>query len=287
MKNRPLDPQKTFNNNQKLLRGGVGGAVFTKSAPPARRRQRIYKTGDLARRLPDGNIEFLGRLDYQVKIRGFRVELEEIETRILEQPGIEEAVVLDKSNENGEKYLCAYIVTGDNKRVTKETTAELRKNLTRTLPHYMIPSHIAEVDRIPLTPAGKIDRRQLSRFEGSRLETRSAYVPPGTGMEKTIARVWKEVLEVDKLGINDNFFELGGNSLDIVKVSNRLETEMKRRFPVVKMFKYPTIRSLAGYFSHGETAEISQEKVEKMTKKFNRGKDRLRERARRKKRSKT
>jgi acyl-coenzyme A synthetase/AMP-(fatty) acid ligase/acyl carrier protein len=264
-------------NNQKLLRGVQGGGFLEKS-PPGRRRQKLYRTGDLACWLPDGNIEFLGRMDHQVKIRGFRVEPGEIEYYLLSHAGIKEAVVLEKEKkrENDENYLCAYIVPKD----AHVDLTGLRNHLAKLLPHYMVPGHFVTMEHMPVTPGGKVDRQTLLNYKDTRAQPGNAYEAPATYMEKLIAAAWKEVLQLKEVSIHDHFFDLGGNSFDIIKINSQLAAELKRDFPVVKMFKYPTIGSLADYLQHGEPAEIPEEKKITMSKKIDKGKERLKQRAR-------
>jgi amino acid adenylation domain-containing protein len=234
--------------NQKFLPGGPGGAVFSKSAPPGRRRQKIYKTGDLVRWLVDGTIEFLGRIDFQVKIRGFRIELGEIENQLLKHQQIKDVIVIDKTKKSGEKYLCAYFVGEKELEVSP-----LRHSLTRELPDYMVPTHFIQVKEMPLTPNGKIDRERLP---SPGLTAGTGYVAPKSDDEKIIARVWKEVLELDRVGADDNFFELGGNSLNFIKINTRLKEVFERDIPVVYMFKYPTVRSFAHYLQQEDYNRI-------------------------------
>jgi amino acid adenylation domain-containing protein len=243
-----------------------------------------YHTGDLARWLPDGNIEFLGRIDTQVKIRGFRIELGEIENRLLTHPGVAEAVVVAKRIGRGgsEAYLCAYIVPG-HQGGQQPDPALLKEFLSGTLPDYMVPSHIVALEQMPLTSSGKVDRKKLSNLKDSRPSTRTAYVAPGSHMETLIADTWKEVLGLEEVGIHDNFFDLGGNSFDIINVNTRLQEALGREFPVVKMFKYPTVGTLAHYLTRGESGEFSREKEEQIVKKMDKGKNRLKERTRRRK----
>jgi iturin family lipopeptide synthetase A len=212
----------------------------------------IYRTGDLARWLPEGEIEFLGRVDHQVKIRGFRVELEEIEEQLLNHRDIKEAVVVTKVNRNNDKYLAAYIVpmnTGKEKDLDIES---LTRYLAQLLPHYMIPSHFIPLDKIPLTPNGKIQRSALPEPGESRLKTGMTYVEPATEEEKIIADIWKVVLGLETIGVNDNFFNLGGNSLDVVRVNQRLQEAFSRNIPVVEQFRYLTVAALTRYLVREE-----------------------------------
>jgi acyl carrier protein len=209
-----------------------------------------YKTGDLARRLPDGNIQFLGRMDQQIKIRGFRIELGEIEERLLKHNDIKEAVVIDRLDNTGEKYLCAYIVPRG------PGPLELRQYLLMTLPEYMVPAFFVQVERIPLTPNGKVDKKALPE-PGARPE--SEYVAPATDKEREIAEIWRQVLGLEKVGINDNFFEAGGNSLKIIKLSAELKNRLGIEIPTAKMFQYPTVASQARYI--GRVNEKEKEAV--------------------------
>jgi acyl carrier protein len=202
----------------------------------------IYRTGDLVRWLPDGNIEFLGRLDHQVKIRGYRVELGEIENFLRNHHDVKDAVVTGKEK-NGTQSLYAYIVPRE-----KLNVLELRKYLSRQLPGYMIPSHFMQIEKIPLTANGKMDRKALDLY-GTRLETGTTYQEPRNAIEKKIADTWIEVLKTDKVGIHDNYFELGGTSFDIIRINRKLKDRFQIDIPVVVMFRYTTIHSLAGYLN--------------------------------------
>ncbi len=201
----------------------------------------IYRTGDLARWLPDGNIEFIGRIDAQVKIRGFRIEPGEIEIRLSQHENIKEAVVIDRTDSSGEKYLCAYVVY---RKPNDVKPTELKSYLSQTLPEYMIPAHFVEIEKIPLNPNGKVDRNLLPE-PGAR--PRSEYVAPGTDKEREIAEIWKQVLGLEKVGIYDNFFDTGGNSLKIIKLTIELKKHLGIELPTAKMFQYTTIAAQARY----------------------------------------
>ncbi|HEY0544285.1 MAG TPA: amino acid adenylation domain-containing protein [Pyrinomonadaceae bacterium] len=207
---------------------------------------RIYDTGDRARFMPDGNIEFLGRLDQQVKLRGFRIELGEIETVLARHERVREAAVEVKTDAAGERRLVGYFVS----RVeTPATTTELRAYLGEKLPEYMIPSAFVLLDRLPLTPNGKLDRKALPSPDMTRPSLAASYLAPTSELERRIAQVWQEALHLDKVGVRDNFFELGGHSLLLAQVHGRLVEMLKRELPIVALFKYPTIVSLAGHLS--------------------------------------
>ncbi|MBQ0984632.1 amino acid adenylation domain-containing protein [Streptomyces sp. F63] len=183
---------------------------------------RLYKSGDLARRRPDGSLDFLGRADDQVKIRGYRIELGEIETTLTTHPGLRDAVVIAREDTPGDKRLVAYLVpTGD----TTPDTAELREFLGHTLPDYMVPAAYVTLDAIPLTANGKLDKRALPA-PGQDAFARSAYIAPRTPAEERIAAVWRDVLGVDAVGVHDSFFDLGGDSIKAVALVGALREEL-------------------------------------------------------------
>ncbi|NIM13046.1 MAG: amino acid adenylation domain-containing protein, partial [Candidatus Aminicenantes bacterium] len=216
--------------------------------------KKIYKTGDLARWLADGsgNIEFLGRIDQQVKIRGHRVELGEIESGLMALSGIKEAVVTVRSGEEGETYLCAYVVP---KKDSDVNVSLLRQELSSRLPGYMIPSYFVEIEQIPLTSSNKVNRRALPEPETSRPQLESAFLESATGMEKLIAETWQDALKLDKIGVNDNFFDLGGNSISLVKVIVKLRRILNIKIPTVMMLRYPTVHLLAQHIMEEEHLE--------------------------------
>jgi amino acid adenylation domain-containing protein len=217
--------------------------------------QKVYHTGDLARWLPDGIIEFLGRIDQQVKIRGFRVEVEEIEKQLLRHSLVKEAVVIHRENKDspGEKYLCAY-VTFEKESGQK---LELRNYLSLHLPEYMIPAYFVQLDKIPLTPNGKVNRKILPEPQAVK---DSRYIAPVSKREKIIAAVWKEVLKRDEVGIDDNFFASGGNSLDIIQLSSRLNQVLEKEIDVITLFEYTTIRSFSDYLRRKEGGSAEENK---------------------------
>ncbi|MCP4156634.1 MAG: amino acid adenylation domain-containing protein, partial [bacterium] len=229
---------------------------------------RLYKTGDLCRWQPDGNIEFMGRIDHQVKIRGFRIELGEIENRLQTHEKVKETVVVAREDTGGDKYICAYIVekkeaveepNNEQDRENRETgetgtemetgvdTAELRQYLLQELPEYMVPSYIVPIEALPLNPGGKVDRKALPepRAAGKRNE----YIAPRDRMEEKLAELWAGVLTVEKerISITDNFFESGGHSLKATVLISRLHKEMKVKVSLQEFFKRPVIKELAQY----------------------------------------
>jgi amino acid adenylation domain-containing protein len=244
--------------------------------------ERLYKTGDLARYLPDGTIEFLDRLDHQVKVRGFRIELGEIEMVLTQHRAVREAVVLAREDVPGEKRLVAYVVPNQGQ---EPTTKELRDFLRQKLPHYMIPSAFMMLEILPLLPNGKVDRRALPAPEGIRPDSRMDYEEPQTEMERTIASVWRKVLDIDEIGLNDKFFDLGGHSLLMLKAHTELDQIITDKdLTIVNMFEHPTVKSLAQYLSQtqGETSLQSvQERAREQKRSLRRKKQFLRERIRR------
>ncbi|HKI72397.1 MAG TPA: amino acid adenylation domain-containing protein, partial [Verrucomicrobiae bacterium] len=223
---------------------------------------RAYRTGDLARRSPDGNIELLGRMDHQVKIRGFRIELGEIEAVLLQFTKVREAVVVAREDVPGDKRLVAYLTTY---RQSAVSLNELRRFLREKFPDYMVPSAFVMLEQLPLTPNGKVDRRALPKPENHRLKSDTTFVAPGAGLEQDIAAVWEEVLFIKNPGVNDNFFDLGGHSLQVVQVQNKLRERLGADLPVIKLFEYPTIRSLAGCLGEKKKEEPLAQKVQERT----------------------
>ncbi|MFV1968307.1 MAG: amino acid adenylation domain-containing protein, partial [Pirellulaceae bacterium] len=201
---------------------------------------RLYKTGDLCRYLPDGNILFLGRLDGQVKIRGNRIELGEIQVTLLKHPDLHEAVVTAVDDGLGSKELVAYLVAED----AAPEVSDLCEFLQRTLPDYMIPSVFIPLEAIPLNANGKVDYKALPRPIRQRDE-RQQYVPPQTPDEQQLADIWSEVLHLERIGIHDNFFALGGHSLLAVQVMSRVSQRLHVSLPLREIFQTPTVAELA------------------------------------------
>ncbi|MDP1815334.1 MAG: non-ribosomal peptide synthetase, partial [Leadbetterella sp.] len=209
-------------------------------ASPFKEGERLYKTGDLGRWLPDGNIEFIGRKDNQVKIRGYRIELGEIEQALLKSEQIEAAIVLAKENQKNEKELVAYITAKE-----KQNTSELRSYLKKLLPEYMVPSHYVQLDSFPMTSNGKIDRKSLPDPQGLDLVNGVEYVTPRNEIEEKLAKIWQEVLHRENIGIKDDFFALGGHSLKIIKVINQINKQFGLKYDLKGVYAEPTIESMA------------------------------------------
>ncbi|HLP57758.1 MAG TPA: amino acid adenylation domain-containing protein, partial [Candidatus Deferrimicrobium sp.] len=230
---------------------------------PYKKDERLYRSGDLSRMGLDGEMIYLGRIDQQVQLRGFRIELGEIESQLLKYESIKEAVVIERNVSGGDSYLCAYIVPHMPQPGVNPVDLEvssLREFLARQLPDYMIPTHFFQIEKIPTTLNGKIDKKELKKM-GESLNSGVDYSPPTTEIEKLIAGIWKDVLRIEDVGIFDNFFDLGGNSLNIITINNKIKTAFKKDIPLVKLFAYPTIHSLAEYLNQKEISEIVSDKI--------------------------
>ena len=220
---------------------------------------RLYRSGDLARYLPNGDLEYLGRIDQQVKIRGFRIELGEIEAALVSEPHVAQAIVILREEASGEKRLFAYVVPTPGNHCP---AASLRETAKAKLPDYMVPSRIFILPEMPLTSNGKIDRRALSALEqtdpAAREPVRSE---PQDDIEKAVAAIWREVLQLDQIGMHDNFFDLGGTSLMMTQVLRRVRDQLGSNLSVVDMFRNPTVgtqaESLRGRAEQRFEAELS------------------------------
>ncbi|HKX31862.1 MAG TPA: amino acid adenylation domain-containing protein, partial [Blastocatellia bacterium] len=217
--------------------------------------RRLYKSGDLARYLPDGNLEFLGRIDHQVKIRGFRIELGEIEARLGRHPALQAAIVLAREDHPGEKRLAAYLVARPEATVS---IGQLRDFLRAELPEYMVPAAYVMLEALPLTENGKLDRRALPIPETARSGVEPDYVAPRTPAEQILAGIWSQVLGLDRVGRNDNFFDLGGHSLLATQAVSRVRGAFQVELPLKELFEHPTVSELAAIlgsgFENGEAA---------------------------------
>jgi amino acid adenylation domain-containing protein len=204
--------------------------------------RRLYRTGDVARYLPDGNVEFLGRSDDQLKIRGFRIEPREVQAALDQHPGVRESFVLASEAGAGEKRLIAYVVPAGESEPSRDA---LRRFLFELLPDYMVPSAFVVLGALPLTRNGKVDRAALPAAPETPPETEKAFVAPRTPTEEKLAGIWSEVLGVERVGVLDNFFDLGGHSLKATQVIARLRTTFRVAMPLKSLFESPTIEGLA------------------------------------------
>ncbi|MED1913794.1 non-ribosomal peptide synthase/polyketide synthase [Bacillus thuringiensis] len=256
---KPLANQCVYilNEQHKLVPVGVAGEIYIGGdgvgrgymrnraltdekflADPFKPGKRMYRTGDLARWMADGNIEYLGRIDHQVKIRGYRIELGEVEAQLMTVASVRKTIVIARENEAGQKDLCAYFVAD------KELTVnELRAALIPLLPAYMIPAHFVQLDQMPLTPNGKIDRKALPAPKGD-IQTGINYSAPRNDTERHMAEIWKDILGAETIGIDDNFFELGGHSLKAIQFVSKTQA-VGIQIGIDQVFKYQTIRQLS------------------------------------------
>jgi hypothetical protein len=214
--------------------------------------EHLYKTGDLARYRSDGAIEFLGRLDHQVKIRGMRLEPGEVEAALCQHPDLREAVVLAQEITAGNESLVAYVVS---KQEPLPTGDELRNYLRRTLPEYMVPAAIMVLTELPLLSNGKLNRRALPKPEGL-LSQPEDYIAPENDLEQTIASIWQQAFNIERVSIHSNFFDLGGNSLLLAKVHSKLRATLNRDIQLVELFKHSTIYSLAKQLGESDSARV-------------------------------
>ncbi|AIG26780.1 non-ribosomal peptide synthetase [Brevibacillus laterosporus] len=238
-------PGELYIGGEGLIRGYLNRQDLTdeKFIPsPFNPEERLYKTGDLVRWLPDGNIEYLDRADNLVKIRGFRIEPDEIAVQMKEHPQVKEAVVLVKHDQTNQAYLCAYFSAHSEIGI-----AELRDHLSNRMPEYMIPAVFMELEMIPFTPNGKLDRRALP--EPSLELYASQYVPPTTPTEERLCQIWSEVLGVEKIGVHDNFFERGGHSLRATMLSASIEKQLEVEFSIQQVFLHQTVKEMANAIS--------------------------------------
>jgi amino acid adenylation domain-containing protein len=213
---------------------------------PYKPEERLYRSGDLARLLPNGEMEYLGRKDHQVKIRGHRIELGEIEYILLKTGYVKEALVISNEESGGDKYLAAYLVAKDSLDIP-----EIRESLRRKLPDYMIPAFFIQIDRIPITSNGKVDGKSLPKPSGN-VHSGVEYVAPRNEEEQRLVELFREVLDTDKIGINDNFFDIGGNSILLIKLHSLLEEQYGGIISAADLFTYSTIQRLADYINNKE-----------------------------------
>ncbi len=247
-----------------LNRADLTAEKFIPDALSQKKGARLYRTGDLARFLPDGNIEFLGRVDHQVKVRGYRIELGEIEAMLQQHPAIEEAVVVARAEQEGDKRLVAYVVPKAEFKDKAPSSSELRNYLKENLPDYMVPGIFMVIEQMPRTPIGKIDRKALPVPDQDRPELEHEYVAPRNPVEQMIAELWAKTIGVEKVGIYDNFFDLGGHSLMATQIISRLRNTYNVEIPLRKLFEAPTVANLALVIAEAQAAQVSQEELGQM-----------------------
>ena len=206
---------------------------------------RLYRTGDIARTTPEGDLEFLGRSDFQVKLHGFRIELGEIELCLEEQESVQQAVVIAREDRPGDKRLVAYVIP---KPGASPSASLLREVLSGKMPPYMVPANFVFLDRFPLTSNGKIDRKALPPVA---LDTPvvDPVSRPGNDMETTLASIWAEALGLERIGVEQNYFDLGASSLMVAEVHSRLQQHLQQEISLVDLFQFPTVRALSTHLS--------------------------------------
>ena len=234
----------------------------------------VYRTGDLARWREDSAIVFLGRADSQVKLRGYRIELGEVEAALLRHPEVREAAAGVCEIAADDHRLVAYVVAPG---AAPGFPVELRRDLATRLPDHLVPSAVVLMERLPLTPSGKIDRRALPAPVADRAQLSAPYVAPRTPLEATIAATWREIIRAGQVGIDDNFFELGGSSLHAVRVHAHLHVALGRDFPLLALFQYPTVAALARHLAAEGEVEVvapglrmAQERAQRQREAFGR-----------------
>ncbi|MGD9898778.1 MAG: amino acid adenylation domain-containing protein, partial [Calditrichaceae bacterium] len=207
---------------------------------------RLYRTGDLVRYLDGGNIEYLDRIDNQIKIRGFRIELGEIESLLRKVPGVTDSAVIVREDSPGDKRITAYIITKDNPEFS---TQQIRNRLKNDLPEFMIPGALIRLEKFPLLPNGKVNRKALPSPELEEIRIDEDHIAPRSSIELKLVRIWQEILNIPVVGITDNFFDLGGHSLLAIRVIDKIQQEFDREIPLVSLFSDPTIENLAKILS--------------------------------------
>jgi len=212
---------------------------------------RLYWTGDLGRLTAEGFIKMIGRKDFQVKIRGFRVESGEIESRLLQHPAVKEAVVMAREDENGDNYLCAYLVFRE-----PLPSSRLREYLSEELPEYMIPRYFIGLEQMPVTPTGKIDRARLPEPDET-ITGRAEYEPPTNEIEEKLVSIWQEILEAEKIGVHDNFIDLGGHSLLVISIISKIHQVFNVELQLRDVFDHPTVRELSRLIMESEASVFS------------------------------
>jgi len=222
---------------------------------------RLYKTGDMGRYLPDGKVEFAGRVDHQVKIRGYRVELAEIESVLYQLPTVKTSVAIAHNDIHDDQHIIAYIVATPG---CTSSPDEFRRSLQAKLPAHMIPSAFILVEKLPLTPNGKLDLKALPRPGHSRPEIDDAFTAPRTYIEETLAQIWSELLKLDKVGVHDNFFALGGHSLLATQIVSRIHSAFSIELPLRQMFETPTVAGMAVVITENRANRVGEAELAEM-----------------------
>lgn len=222
-------------------------------ADPIRTNGKLYKTGDLGKWLPDGNLAFIGRKDEQLKVQGYRIESGEVEAALQQCDGILAATVLARPDESGMKELVAWLVTENMPDVP-----HIREQLSNIIPAYMIPTKFYKLDKLPLTPNGKVDRKRLLTDEGVQIKTTLRYEPPANDVEEKLLMICREILGNDQIGVKDNFFDAGGNSIKLIRMVTQINRRFGSNLNVVDVFRRPAVSELAAYFQPGAEKGIEE-----------------------------
>ncbi|WP_083208845.1 non-ribosomal peptide synthetase [Brevibacillus laterosporus] len=253
-----------------IILGGVGLAkgylnqaeqtktAFVSLALPNQPEKRFYRTGDIGRILPDGNLEFMGRMDHQVKIRGYRIELDEIETVLLQHPKVKDSAIVVYKDDHDRSRLVAFYMTADSDGDVP--VDELVTYLNQRLPVYMVPEHFYTLSSMPLSPSGKVDRKSLAQQARSLMTTESRiYISPNTPTEKAVVKIWAKVLQIEeaRISINDDFFALGGHSLIAIKVINQVQKQLEAKIELKDLFQYRTVERLAVFIDEQATTNTA------------------------------
>ena len=242
-------PGELYIAGDSLARGYLNREDLTKERfikNPFENNKFMYRTGDLAKWLENGEVKFVGRVDHQVKLRGYRIELSEIEKSMIELKEIEECACVVRQDDNEQDYIAAYFVSEK-----ALETYKIRQHLLKFLPEYMIPEAYCQIDKMPMTPNCKVDKKSLPKICRSKTVVETEYIEGQTDLEKKITKVWEAILKRDRIGINDNFFELGGNSLLVVTMYNELEKICPGKLTIADIFSNPTISSLNQFLENG------------------------------------
>ncbi|WP_103866072.1 non-ribosomal peptide synthetase [Aquimarina sp. I32.4] len=243
-----------------LNRETLTNRMFAENPFGSETNSRLYSTGDLVKWLPDGTIEYLGRLDNQVKIRGYRIELGEIEFVLAKSLNVRQSTVLVKEKKNGDKYLVGYIAPEE--EFDKKAIYEYLKT---KLPNYMVPELLVEISELPLTPNGKVDRQTLLKYNEHEISS-NTYVHPKNNTENELVNIWLELLDIEKVGVQDNFFELGGHSLSIVRLKIKIQSQFNIVVPLIYLYQNPDIEKIAEYIDNLSKDFQSIELLQELTK---------------------
>jgi amino acid adenylation domain-containing protein len=263
------DPGELYIGGEGLAIGYLNRPELTseKFVPdPYDKNGRLYKSGDLVRYLPQGEIEFMGRLDDQIKINGFRVEPGEIESMLKKHDAVREAVVLVATDNAGSKYLTGYVTANSDKSIDAES---LKDYLKQKLASFMIPRELMILPRIPLNPNGKVDRNALPKPGSGKSGSSVDFIPAHSETEKALAAIWREVLGIDHVGIRDNFFDIGGTSVLSVKIISKIREILNTDIPIVRIYHYPTIELMANFISRGQQTGAYADAIDRAQKQRN------------------